>query len=85
MPDKNFEDSSWTEEMDIEAADRVFSSILAPEPEIQSDDAAAFPEFEGYVFEKRLGEGGGGSVFGAVKTGSIRPLAVKVLNHHLVE
>jgi eukaryotic-like serine/threonine-protein kinase len=45
----------------------------------QSDSEPGLPKIEGYVLVRRVGEGGGGEVYQAVRPGSDRLLAIKLI------
>ena len=69
--------------MDVNAAGRVLGSLLGGDDEEKDGDPEGFPSIPEYVFEARLGGGGGGEVYRAYRGGSQRPLAVKILRHRL--
>jgi serine/threonine protein kinase len=78
---------TWSEAMDLDAAGRVLEALDQPEPESSTPDAdnASVPSIEGYGLDGRLGGGGGGEVYRAVRIGSDRPLAIKILNQRIGE
>ncbi|MDY7108053.1 MAG: serine/threonine-protein kinase, partial [Planctomycetota bacterium] len=78
---------TWSEAMDLDAAGRVLEALDVPEGATSRPDAgsAATPSIEGYVLDGRLGGGGGGEVYRAVRIGSDRPLAIKILNQRIGE
>lgn len=77
----------WDEAMDLAAAGRALEALDEPEPASQPPDAerGTLPSIEGYVLDGRLGGGGGGEVYRAVRIGSDRPLAIKILNQRIGE
>ena len=77
----------WDEAMDLKAAGRVLEALDEPEPPSQPRDAerGTLPSIEGYVLDGRLGRGGGGEVYRAVRIGSDHPLAIKILNQRIGE
>jgi len=87
MTDPKPPGEKWDEAMDLDAAGRVLEALDDPGPEAPTDDAEdrPFPSIEGYIFDCRLGGGGGGEVYRAVRIGSDRPLAIKILNQRIGE
>ncbi len=60
-----------------DAAKRLLAALA--DSSWDSDVEPDLPRIEGYVLIRRLGEGGGGTVFQAVRSGSDRLLAIKVI------
>jgi serine/threonine protein kinase len=87
MTDPKPPDRTWSEAMDLDAAGRALEALDEPEVEAQPRDAdrGTLPSIEGYVLDGRLGGGGGGEVYRAVRIGSDRPLAIKILNQRIGE
>jgi serine/threonine protein kinase len=83
MTGKTSADESWSDALDIKSAGRVMESLMRSDAEAQGDAAGPFPDIEGYVFDRRLGAGGGGEVYRAVKAGSDHILAIKVLQQRI--
>ncbi len=90
-PTYSDDDERRAADLDVAAARRVLASLLAHEPsstdagpEAEADaDAAALPRIPGYILIERLGAGGGGEVFRAVRDGSDSPVALKLLRARL--
>lgn len=64
---------------DLSAAQRIFLAIEWGGEALAEKDVD-LPSFDGYVTLGRLGRGGGGDVFQVTRSGSDRPLALKLLH-----
>jgi len=67
--------------MDPSSAKRILSTLEDRSAGLESGQG--LPAIEGYVVIRRIGAGGTGEVYEAVRSGSDRPLAVKLLTHRL--
>ncbi len=82
---------NWNEVMDLAAARRACEAVHEPGEGIAHDAPngdktdESLPAIEGYTIDRRLGGGGGGEVYLAIRTGSARPLALKLLRQSLGE
>jgi serine/threonine protein kinase len=72
-----------TDALDFGAAALVHAQIALHESVLKQDPS--LPAIPGYVLVHRLGGGGAGTVYLAVREGSDRPLALKLHNHKLGE
>jgi tRNA A-37 threonylcarbamoyl transferase component Bud32 len=66
---------------DVAAASRLLASLRSDGAE--SPGSAGLPRISGYTLSHRLGGGGGGAVYYAIRTGSDRPLALKLLTKRI--
>ncbi|MCH8153413.1 MAG: serine/threonine protein kinase [Planctomycetes bacterium] len=85
MAKKQTKEGTWIEAMDLAAAGRALSAIDSAEGALEATSESGLPAIEGYVIDRRLGGGGGGEVYRAVRTGSDQPVAIKLLNKRLGE
>jgi len=67
--------------MDHATARRVFGQIEAVH--IDADESGDLPQLDGYMLDRVLGRGAGGSVYRGFRAGSDHPLAIKILNSRL--
>ena len=65
--------------MDPSSAKRILSTLEDRSAGLESGQG--LPAIEGYVVIRRIGAGGTGEVYEAVRSGSDRPLAVKLLTN----
>ncbi len=71
---------------DFDAAHRLFTAVEENEPNDSSNSGGRggdFPQIAGYVIDRLLGAGGGGTVYRAVRAGSEHTVAIKLLNRRL--
>lgn len=75
---------------DFDAAHRLFTAVEendSDDPSISGGNSGGggggFPQIAGYVIDRLLGAGGGGTVYRAVRAGSEHTVAIKLLNRRL--
>ncbi len=75
---------------DFDAAHRLFTAVEENDTNDPSNSGAGgegggegFPQIAGYVIDRLLGAGGGGTVYRAVRAGSEHTVAIKLLNRRL--
>ena len=71
---------------DFDAAHRLFTAVEendTNDPSNSGAGAGGFPQIAGYVIDRLLGAGGGGTVYRAVRAGSEHTVAIKLLNRRL--
>lgn len=73
------QESTWLERLDLAAARRALVAIDQDAVDVEHKT------FGDYIVVRRLGGGGGGDVFLAIRHASDHPVALKVLNHRLGE
>ncbi len=83
MPERPPPDEDWAAAINLRTAAQALRAIEVESPEGEAD--ASLPRVDGYLVARRLGAGGGGTVYLAVRAGSQRPLALKIFNQRLGE
>lgn len=73
----------WIDSLTYDAARRALEAIDDVDSELESLAKSEFPSIKGYIIHDRLGGGGGGDVYRAIRKGSENPVALKLLSARL--
>ncbi len=83
MSDHPPQNEDWAAAINLRTAAKALQAIDDDAEAGEQDES--LPRIDGYLIERRVASGGGGTVYLAVRSGSQRHLALKILNRRLGE